>query len=150
MNEPSNKIGPVQSGERIRALDVLRGFALLGILVPNIQAFAMISMAYRNPTAYGDFSGLNFVVWYVTNLLFEQKFMTLFSVLFGAGIVLMASRVAKAGGRPWWVHLRRMFWLGLFGMAHAYLLWFGDILFTYAVAGSIVYWLYKLKPRWPN
>ena len=95
-DQAKNSAGPVKPAERIETLDVLRGFALLGILIPNIQAFAMISMAYRNPLAYGDWTGLNFLVWYATNLLFEAKFMTIFSILFGAGIVLMTERAAGA------------------------------------------------------
>ena len=80
---------PVDDTERINSLDVLRGFALLGILVMHIQAFSMVGAAYMNPTAYGDLTGANYWVWYVSHLLFDQKFMALFSALFGAGIVLM-------------------------------------------------------------
>lgn len=145
-NRTAGIAGPVGERDRILALDVLRGFALLGILVPNIQAYSMVSAAYRNPTAYGDFTGGNFVVWYCTNLLFEQKFMTLFSAMFGAGIVLMTGRVAAADQRPAARHYRRMLWLLLFGIAHAYLLWYGDILFAYGIAGLVVYWLRNWRP----
>ncbi|HJN47446.1 MAG TPA: hypothetical protein QGE93_01775, partial [Acidobacteriota bacterium] len=89
---------PVDQTERINSLDVLRGFALLGILVMNIQAFSMVGAAYMNPTAYGDLTGANYWVWYVSHLLFDQKFMALFSALFGAGIVLMWRR-AEAKSR---------------------------------------------------
>ncbi len=141
-------IGPVAEPQRIWSLDVLRGFALLGILIPNIQAYSMILMAYRNPTAYGDFSGANFLVWYGTNLFFEQKFMTLFSLLFGAGIIVMTRRVSQSGRAAWRYHYRRMLWLLLFGMLHAYLLWFGDILFCYAVSGMVVFWFRNFKSSW--
>ena len=77
--------GPVAKAERIDSLDVLRGFALLGILAMNIQSFSMIGAAYFNPTAYGDLSGANYWVWLLSHVLTDQKFMTIFSMLFGAG-----------------------------------------------------------------
>ena len=138
--------GPVYPADRIDALDVLRGFALLGILVVNIQLFAMPAAAYFNPTVFGDLEGANFQVWLGTRLLGDQKFMTIFSMLFGAGIVLMASR-AVPGAAPRRVHYRRMGWLALCGLLHAHLLWGGDILFLYAVCGMLVYPLRGWSPR---
>jgi uncharacterized protein len=138
--------GAVPDVERIAALDVLRGFALLGILVMNIQSFAMIDAAYANPTAYGNLEGANYLVWLLSHLLADQKFMTIFSMLFGAGILLMSGRREKAGGRSAAIHYRRMGALAVFGLLHAYLLWFGDILFSYALCGMIVYLLRKLRP----
>ena len=82
---------------RIESIDVLRGFALLGILVMNVQAFAMPGAAYFNPTAFGDLEGANKFVWVAGRMLADQKFMTVFSMLFGASIVLMADR-SEAGG----------------------------------------------------
>ena len=140
--------GPVTRAERIESLDVLRGFALLGILIMNIQSFSMISAAYLNPTAYGDLTGANFAVWLLSHLFADQKFMTIFSLLFGAGIVLMAERAASTGARPAGTHYRRMLWLILFGLLHAHLLWFGDILYTYGMCGLVVYLFRKLPPRW--
>ena len=136
---------PVAETARIDAIDVLRGFALLGILVMNIQAFAMPQAAYFNPTAYGDLEGANLWVWLTGRMFFDQKFMTLFSMLFGAGIVLMAGR-AEARGGAGRVHYRRMGWLLVIGLLHAHLLWYGDILFTYAVCGMVVYPLRRLSP----
>ncbi|MCY4121825.1 MAG: hypothetical protein OXG72_12990, partial [Acidobacteria bacterium] len=69
--------GPVLEDARIDAIDVLRGFALLGILVMNIQLFAMPDAAYFNPTAYGDLEGANLYVWLGGRLLADQKFMTI-------------------------------------------------------------------------
>ncbi len=136
---------PVAETARIDSIDVLRGFALLGILVMNIQAFAMPQAAYFNPTAYGDLEGANLWVWLTGRMFFDQKFMTLFSMLFGAGIVLMAGR-AEARGGAGRVHYRRMGWLLVIGLLHAHLLWYGDILFTYAVCGMVVYPLRHLSP----
>ena len=135
---PSIDPRPVAQGARIDSLDVLRGFALLGILVMNVQLFAMPDAAYFNPTAYGDLDGANFYVWLGSRLLADQKFMTIFSMLFGAGIVLMTTRAeARGGGRS--VHYRRMGWLAIIGLLHAHLLWAGDILFLYGVCGMLVY-----------
>ena len=133
---------------RIESIDVLRGFALLGILVMNIQSFAMIDAAYFIPTAYGDFSGANFWVWAVSHLLADQKMMTIFAMLFGAGILLMTESRARAGRSPAAAHYRRNGVLLVFGLAHAYLLWYGDILVTYALCGMAVYPLRRLRPRW--
>jgi uncharacterized protein len=122
---------PVDQVERIRSLDVLRGFALLGILPVNIQVFAMIDAALFNPTAYGDLTGVNRLVHTLTHLLFDQKFMTIFSMLFGAGIVLLSERIEARGGSSAKVHYSRTLWLIVFGVLHAHLLWYGDILYTY-------------------
>lgn len=138
---------PVAEKERIVSIDVLRGFALLGILPMNIQYFSMIGAAYWNPTAYGDLHGTNYLVWLLSHVLADEKFMTIFSMLFGAGILLMTSRVEAAGRPPGAPHYRRMGWLILFGVAHSYLLWSGDILFSYGMCGLVVYVCRKLRPR---
>ena len=138
---------PIGEKERIVSLDVLRGFALLGILPMNIQYFSMISAAYSNPTAFGDLHGANLLVWLFCHVLADEKFMTIFSMLFGGGILLMTSHVEAAGKRPARLHYRRMGWLILFGIVHAYLFWSGDILFTYGICGLFVYLFRKGKPR---
>ena len=140
------KAGPVPRAERIGAIDVLRGVALLGILVMNIQMFSMPQAAYFNPTAYGDLTGANLYVWVASRLLADQKFMTVFSMLFGAGIVLMAGRAEARGGARR-LHYRRMGWLFVIGLLHGHLLWSGDILFLYAVCGMLVYPLRGQPPR---
>ena len=140
-------LGPVTAKERIQSLDVLRGVALLGILPMNIQAFSMISAAYMNPTAYGDLHGANYWVWFFCHLLADEKFMTIFSMLFGAGIFLMTSHVEAAGRKPAALHYRRMGWLILFGLLHSYLLWFGDILVNYGLCGLLAYCYRKMAPR---
>jgi hypothetical protein len=117
---------PTGEKERIVSIDVLRGFALLGILPMNIQYFSMIGAAYTNPTAYGDLRGANFLVWFGSHVLADEKFITIFSMLFGAGIVLMTSHVEAAGRRPARLHYRRMGWLILFGLLHGFVLWSGD------------------------
>jgi len=141
----SPKLAPVSAAERIEALDVLRGAALLGILAMNIQSYTMPGAAYFFPTAYGDLTGVNYWAWYLSEIFARRKFITIFSMLFGAGIVLMQDR-ASATGRGWaGVHYRRMGVLWLFGMLHAYLLWEGDILVCYAICGLFLYLFRKVR-----
>ena len=138
---------PVTDKERIFSIDVLRGFALLGILPMNIQSFSMVAAAYWNPTAYGDLHGANLWVWLLTHVLADSKFVTIFSMLFGAGILLMTDRAEAAGRRPAGLHYRRMGSLIVFGMLHGYLLWTGDILYAYGMCGLLVYLFRKCQPR---
>jgi uncharacterized protein len=138
---------PVSPRERVHSLDVLRGFALLGILIMNIQVFAMPGAAYMNPTVWGDLTGANHLVWLLSHLLADQKMMTIFSMLFGAGIVVFTSRLEARGVRPGRRHYRRTLWLLLFGALHAYLLWYGDILFLYAVCALVAFWCRRWPPR---
>lgn len=137
---------PVNEKERIVCLDVVRGFAALGILLINIELFSMARADVLNP-ATGQYSqGLNYWIWFACHILAEQKFMAIFSLLFGAGILLMTSR-AEAAGRPSaLLHYRRMGFLTLLGLAHAYLLWSGDILVAYGLCGSLAYLVRKLRP----
>jgi uncharacterized protein len=135
---PSN-LAPTTGAERIPVMDVLRGVALLGILITNIQHFSMFGGTVRNPTLYGDLSGANFWVYAGTFNLAFQKFMPVFSMLFGAGILLAAGRREAAGLDSRVFHYRRMFFLLLFALVHSYLIWYGDILFVYAVCGALVF-----------
>lgn len=134
------------TGERYESIDFVRGVALLGILVINIMMFAMPGAATYNPVALGDRGRLDFSIWLFSHLFFDHKFMAIFSMLFGAGIVLMSTRVGERGGRPAVAHYRRMLALLLFGMIHRYLIWDGDILMLYAICGAIVYPLRRLRP----
>ncbi|MCH2133404.1 MAG: DUF418 domain-containing protein [Phycisphaerales bacterium] len=137
---------PALPAKRIASIDVLRGVALLGILVLNIQTFAMPFEAYTNPTAYGDLTGANHWVAYFTHVLGDMKFMAIFSMLFGAGIVLLTERLEATGRSAIGVHYRRMLWLLAFGFIHAYGIWYGDILVGYAICGMWVVWLRSLQP----
>lgn len=130
----NSNAGAVDPSERIVSLDVLRGVAILGILLINVQSFSMPSVARMNPAEFGDFSGMNFFVWLLSHLFAEQKFITIFTLLFGTGILLfLASKGSERSGIR--LHYRRMFWLLVIGLIHAYLLWDGDILVAYALCG---------------
>ncbi len=139
---------PVSEEARLAPLDVLRGVAVLGILYMNIQNFSMIDAAYSNPTAYGDLNGANLSVWLVGALFFYGKFIATFSMLFGAGIVLLNERLVATGRPAARVHFRRNIALLLIGYAHAHLLWAGDILFHYALSGMILYPFRRLPARY--
>ncbi|MEM7430865.1 MAG: DUF418 domain-containing protein [Pseudomonadota bacterium] len=147
LDAPVAIVTPVSSGERIGSLDTLRGVAILGILVMNIYAFAMAFPAYFNPLLWGGSDALNINVWRFTHLFFDQRFLSIFAMLFGAGIVLMSER-AEAKGRSFTgFYYRRQLWLLLIGAIHAYLIWAGDILFLYALIGMLAYLFRRLKPR---
>jgi uncharacterized protein len=127
---------------RISSLDALRGVAVLGILVVNVQSYAFVAAARTNPTVQGDLHGANWWVWLVTYVLFDGKFIALFAILFGASIVLLADRCERRGIPPGPVHFRRMTILLGFGLLHAYVLWYGDWLATLAVTGGLAF-LYR-------
>ena len=145
--EDADEPAPTPPSERIIALDALRGFALLGILVINIWLFALPTVATFNPTLYGDFSGVNYLAWAISHVFFEQKFVTLFTFLFGAGIVLFLESKTRKGQPGKRLHRSRTFWLLVIGLGHAYLLWWGDILVFYALCGFIVVWVWQWRPK---
>ncbi|MEJ2627720.1 MAG: DUF418 domain-containing protein [bacterium] len=143
----NNKPAPTAPDERYISLDILRGFAVLGILIMNIQSYSMPEAAYLNPTAFGDLTVINKWIWIVSHVLADQKFISLFSIMFGAGIILFTSRIEARGLKPAGLHYRRIFWLLLIGLIHAYGFWHGDILVTYALCAMIAYPFRKLKPQ---
>ncbi len=144
---PQPEALPVSSTERYFAVDVLRGFALLGILAMNIVSFGWPWPAYGNPMRGGGFLGLDRGVWYFNHLVFEEKMMTIFSMLFGAGLVLMDQRAEARGRRIARIYYRRVLILLAIGLVHSYLIWIGDILVLYAECGLLLYFFRNLRPR---
>jgi uncharacterized protein len=138
---------PVEAKERVRSVDVLRGVALLGILAINIVAFAWPDGVESNPLLAPGVGSLDVALWAFNHIVFNTKMMSLFSMLFGAGLVLMADRAETRGTRLVWLYYRRIFWLLVIGLIHAYLIWSGDILVAYAACGFLLYPLRKLRPR---
>ncbi len=138
-------IAPVTNRERIIAIDTLRGVALLGILLMNIIGFGLPS----SPTIAGGHTGLNLAFWYANQIFFEGKMRTLFSMLFGAGVVLLTLRMEGRDGGVGVadIYYRRTLWLIVFGMFHAYFIWIGDILYVYGLIGLTLFPLRKLRPR---
>lgn len=138
--------GPVDETHRISALDAIRGFALLGILLMNIIGMGMYGGAYDDPTVTGGSTGLNLWIWIVMHVLAEGKMRCLFSMIFGASVVLLTSRLETRRDCAD-IYYRRTLWLLLFGIAHGYLLWAGDILYPYALCGLALYPFRKLPAR---
>lgn len=142
---------PVAQAVRLLSLDVLRGFALLGILAMNVMTFAMPLAAYQNPTVYPEDYAGNIWTYRVMHLVFDLKMMALFSMLFGAGVVIWSHkpRELERPGALRWLWMRRMGWLLVIGMIHAWWIWEGDILVAYAICGMVLlWWLRRLPPIW--
>ncbi|MBK7405581.1 MAG: DUF418 domain-containing protein [Phycisphaerales bacterium] len=142
---------PVAQARRIESLDVLRGLAVLGILAMNVMTFAMPIAAYSNPTVFPAPGPLNTWTYRVVHALFDLKMMALFSMLFGAGLVVWSRKEAeqRRPGALRWLWMRRMAWLLVIGMIHAWWVWEGDILVSYAVCGMLVLWWFRrLEPAW--
>jgi uncharacterized protein len=135
----------VTEKSRIESIDVLRGVAVLGILAMNIYAFAMPFSAYYNPLKWGGTDTLSMSIWFITHFLFDQKFLPIFSTLFGAGLILMTERSETGKFAGTWY--RRNLVLLVIGAIHAYLIWFADILFTYALLGLLIYPLRRRKAK---
>ncbi len=143
---PPERSQPVALAERFRTIDAVRGMALLGILLMNIpyfgQAPALESDPFRHPGT------LDYYTHLVIQIGFEGKMRGLFSMLFGAGILIFTSRKEEAGLSAGDLLQRRLLWMLLFGVIHEYVfLWVGDILFDYAVAGLALFVFRKLPPR---
>jgi uncharacterized protein len=135
------------ASDRYLSIDAVRGFAVLGILLMNIVGMGLPSFAYVDPTYAGGSTGADFWTWAVNNVLTDGKMRALFTMLFGASTVLIAERAEGGRPGPMQTHYRRMFWLFVIGMLHAYFLWWGDILVTYALAGLVIFPFRKLAPR---
>ena len=134
---------PVSGGDRISSLDAIRGVAVLGILPMNVVSFALVGSAYMNISAPGTDTFLDWTVAVFGEVFVDQKFMALFSMLFGAGIVLFADRAKAKTSHPVWLSLWRNFLLLLIGLLHG-LLWEGDILAVYALLSPLLLLLRKL------
>jgi uncharacterized protein len=137
---------PVPASERVESLDVLRGFALLGILAMNIRAMAAPFSAYMYPYALFDYVDSSRAAYVFTSVVFDLKMMGLFSMLFGAGVLLYAAKSTESGTPPRALWFRRMFWLLVIGLVHAYLIWNGDILVPYALCGMLLLWWVRRLP----
>jgi uncharacterized protein len=125
--------------DRIVTLDVIRGIAVMGIFSVNVIAFAMIEPAYFNPGAGGGHTGVDLATWIANYILIDGKMRSLFSILFGASMLLVIERAEASGRSAARVHYARMIVLALFGLTHFYFIWFGDILFSYAVTGMVAF-----------
>jgi uncharacterized protein len=140
-------VGPIPLAARAPSIDGLRGVAVLGILLMNIIIFGLPEAADDNPTWAGQPGWLDVPFWFVNQVLFEGKMRAIFSMLFGAGVIILTSRVEKrdpAAAAD--IYYRRTLWLAGLGILHTLFLWDGDILFTYGIAGLILYPFRRFSP----
>ncbi len=136
---------PTPAGDRIVTLDVLRGFALLGVYVVNLPSFALTSdAAYAPPTTD---TWADTAAWFAVTALLMTKFVALFSLLFGMGLMLQRRRAEAAGRDFTRPYLRRLAVLAVLGLLHGVFLFVGDILFVYSVAGLALLLLHRARPR---
>jgi uncharacterized protein len=147
--EPAAPLAPVAESERISSIDVMRGVALLGIALMNIIFSGLPLAADWNPKVAGGATGLNLAAFFVQYILFDGKMRGLFSMMFGASTYLLIGRLdgRGAGLRAAEIYYRRILWLMLIGLVHAYLIWHGDILYPYALLGLILLPLLRVRPR---
>ena len=124
---------------RIAEIDVVRGVAVLGILAVNIVGFAMPERASVSLAVYGGTVGADLAAWVAGFVLLEGKMRGLFSLLFGASMLLVIEAVEAKGRSGAAIHFPRMAWLAVFGAAHLYLVWWGDILLHYAILGTVAF-----------
>ncbi|MBL8307584.1 MAG: DUF418 domain-containing protein [Rubrivivax sp.] len=138
---------PIAENQRIEALDVVRGFALLGIFLMNIEGFNRYFGDIFGRGIPLEAKGLDWAATFFVNYFVQGKFWTIFSTLFGMGFAVMLVRAEKAG-RPFVkVYLRRILALAVFGACHYIFIWDGDILFSYAVAALMLMMVLYARPR---
>ncbi len=131
-----SQIGPTSLQERIEILDVLRGLAVCGILVGNMQWFSGYGMMPPSVARQSPFTDQ--ITHFLVHFFVEGKFYSIFSFLFGFGFALQIARAEERGDLKASLFKRRLFWLLVIGLLHAYLLWAGDILSIYSVMGFLL------------
>lgn len=137
---------PTQLQERVIAIDMMRGFSLLGIFIVNMLAFHS-PYYYINPyTLYTDLSDKDTFQW--IDIVLQGSVYPLFSMLFGYGLMMQFMKSQERGVSFLSIGLRRLSILLVIGILHAFLVWSGDILITYALSGFIVIWLLRLSSTW--
>ena len=137
MLSDAQRAGPATAAERILFIDVLRGMALFGILAANMRGFNAPA------SVYGDIKVLfhgtaDMIAQGFIDIFIQGKFVTLFSFLFGLGFALQLSRAEARGANFMSFYPRRIIALGIFGLIHGILIWWGDVLTAYAIAASLL------------
>ena len=132
---------------RIDTLDAVRGLAVMGIVLMNIISFGFPEAAYVNPLAMGPASLADLASWAFMSIAVDGKMRAIFSILFGASMLLICDRAEAAGENPAKVHMQRMGWLLVFGLLHMFLVWTGDILTLYAMVGIAALPLLMAEPK---
>ncbi len=143
------RAAPVAETERVHAMDVIRGVALLGILIVNMDFFGSCFSSLFGGGGVEEIPVADRLSWWAVQTLFEGKFISIFSFLFGAGIALQAMRSdrIRSTTATTVMLLRRLAFLALVGFLHGTLVWYGDILFAYATMGWVLIPLRFLQTR---
>lgn len=139
-------VAPLQQAERIQIIDILRGFALFGILLVNMAIFSQPFQSILFPAA-PEMPWYDGIATWLIHFLAEGKFYALFSLLFGLGMILLMERIEARGRRFVPLYARRLLALLLIGLVHAFLIWPGDILIIYALLGFPLLLFRKARPR---
>lgn len=128
-----------QQSERIHSLDFLRGLAILGILIINIESFSYPDP--WSPYKYGFSDSTDESVRFWVYFLAQGKFFSMFTLLFGVGFYIFLERLEckGLGLKALDIYARRLLWLFVFGVIHAYLIWDGDVLYHYAICGFFLF-----------
>ena len=137
--------GPISPGARIQSIDILRGFALFGILLVNMMSFAYPGFLYpalQSP----NLSAVDRAVEWAIRVFTQASFYTIFSFLFGLGFALQMRRLQERGGLH--TYIRRLLILLVFGVLHSIFIWTGDILHTYALVGFLLIPFRNTRGRW--
>ncbi|MEM9415131.1 MAG: DUF418 domain-containing protein [Planctomycetota bacterium] len=145
---PGSPLAPTAGSQRIVSIDVLRGVVLLGILVMNVSFMGWPEAWAMDSLRFVDDRPIERGLWWLAEVFANMKMMSIFSLLFGAGVVMMADRALAAGRSSAGLHYKRMGWLLLIGLVHLFLMWYGDILVLYALVGSVAYLLRRLPVVW--
>ncbi len=145
--QTNNRIAPIQAKERFVILDALRGFALLGICLANFPEFSLYTFQPAEVTVAMPSAAIDRVVRFVQYLFIDGKFYTIFSILFGIGFSIIIANAERKGANGFKIFYRRMSVLALIGFLHLMLLWSGDILLLYAIAGMLLPLFRRLSDR---
>lgn len=143
----ASQLAPISREERIVSLDVLRGIAILGIFFVNIAFFSGSMAMMMNPAILAEQPLSERIAWAFVKIFAEFKFISLFSLLFGIGLVVQLQRAQQRGQALGGTYIRRLLVLMCIGLLHGLLIWYGDILFMYAVGGFVLFLLRNISAR---
>lgn len=146
-----NKLHPISEQERLDVIDIIRGFAIFGILLVNMAHFSYpdmyLSLVGKNNFFTENWGALDHLTRGFLDIFVQAKFITMFSFLFGFGMVIMMERAKAKGEKFVPIYLRRLFVLFGFGVIHAFFIWDGDILMDYALMGFVLLLFRNFKPK---
>ncbi|MEQ9297131.1 MAG: DUF418 domain-containing protein [Cyclobacteriaceae bacterium] len=145
---PQSTLQPIPTSDRIPSLDFLRGIAILGILFINIENFAYPDS--WSPYKFGFVEPIDHATRFWVYFLTQGKFYNMFALLFGVGFYIFLERLEKKslGLAAMDIYARRLLWLFLIGVAHAYLIWTGDVLYHYAICGLLLFPFRSISSRY--